>query len=120
MWTARSGNVVTKAPTARTSKQTGKGGMNCRRQVRSGTVGRTGLESFGVPNRLPLSQRSALTAKVALLEGRLFDGEGHRRHHLSDEQAGTLLSEINDLRHDLGWLGVDMRYQHTWPADIAS
>ena len=118
MCTARSESPVTTAPSARTCKPTDKGGLDCRRQVRCGTVGRTGLESFGVTRRLPLAQRSALAGKVALLEGRLFDEEGHRRRDLSEDRAGSLLDQINDLRHHLGWLGVDLRHQHTWPAEI--
>jgi hypothetical protein len=58
--------------------------------------------------------------KVAIWEGRLFDSEGQPRPGLSDEVATTLLREINDLRHDLGWLALDLGHHHIWPANIAS
>ena len=63
---------------------------------------------------------SVLVGKVAGLEGRLFDGEGHLRPGLTDELADTLLSEINDLRHDLGWLSLDLHHHQVWPAPLAS
>src|SRR5215469_9957023 len=80
----------------------------------------TELESFGAVCRLPLAQRSVMTGKVTMLEGLLFDGEGHQRAGLSDETATKLLDQINDLRHDLGWLEIDLVHQHIWPATIAS
>jgi hypothetical protein len=78
------------------------------------------LQSFGVRRRLPLAQRSAVAGKVAILEGRLFDRDGHRRPALSDEAAVNLLGEINDLRHNLGWLALDLAHHHMWPANVAS
>lgn len=77
-------------------------------------------ESYGMPRRLPLAQRTSLAGKVALLEGRLFDVDGHLRPGLSHELASTRLAEINDLRHDLGWLSVDLHHDYVWPADLAS
>jgi hypothetical protein len=58
--------------------------------------------------------------KVALLEGGLFDDEGHLRPGLSDEVATRRLGKINDLRGDLGWLRLDLHHHYVWPADIAS
>jgi hypothetical protein len=78
------------------------------------------VESYGLASRLPLAQRLVLVGKVAGLEGRLFDGEGHLRAGLSREMADTLLSEVNDLRHDLGWLSLDLRHHQVWPAHLAS
>jgi hypothetical protein len=85
------------------------------RRARSGTTSRTEAESYGLVPRLPLAQRSVLMGKVASSEGRLFDGEGHPHQGLSDEMAGTLLSEINDLRHELGWLSLDLHHHQIWP-----
>jgi hypothetical protein len=78
------------------------------------------LASFGVPRRLPLAERTVKAGKVAILEGRLFDIEGHSRPGLSDQVAATLLRDINDLRHALGWLALDLGHHHIWPAHIAS
>jgi hypothetical protein len=80
----------------------------------------TEFESFGVARRLPLAQRSVTAAKVAVLEGRLFDGQGHPWPGLSDRAATDLLGEINDLRRRLGWLALDLDHHHIWPAPLAS
>jgi hypothetical protein len=80
----------------------------------------TEFESFGVARRLPLAQRSLTAGKLAILEGRLFDLEGHPRPGLSDQAATTLLGEINDLRHHLGWLALDLDHHAIWPAHPAS
>ena len=86
-------------------------------QASGGSASSTEVAGYGLARRLPLTQRSVLVRKVALLERRLFDEDGRLRPDLGDEVAGTLLGEINDLRHDLGWLSVDLRHHHTWPAD---
>src|SRR5262249_56728156 len=87
-------------------------------QASGGFTSSTELAGYGLVRRLPLAQRSVLARKVALLEGRLFDEDGRLRPDLGDEVAGMLLGEINDLRHDLGWLSVDLRRHHTWPTDV--
>jgi hypothetical protein len=84
------------------------------------TSSSTDLASYGVARRLPRAQRSALAGRVTGLEGRLFDQDSHPRRDLSDQMARRLLGEINDLRHQLGWLPLDLHHHHLWPADIAS
>ena len=81
---------------------------------------RVGEESYGVPRRLPLAQRSAKAGRVTSLEGRLFDHDGHLRQGLDAQLVGGLLTQINELRHDLGWLSLDRRHQPIWPEHIAS
>jgi hypothetical protein len=54
------------------------------------------------------------------LEARLFDGEDRLRPGLSEQVAHALLSELNELRRELGWLELDLRHHHIWPTDIAS
>jgi hypothetical protein len=88
--------------------------------TRRSTANRSELASFGVPRRLPLPERTIKAEKVAILEGRLFDIDDHSRPRLSDQVATTLLAEINQLRHDLGWLGLDLGHHHVWPAHLAS
>ncbi len=84
------------------------------------TASRTESANYGIPPRLPLAQRSGLATRVALLEGRVFDEDGHLRQGLSDEAVRTWLGEINDLRRDLGWLTLDLRHDYVWPGAIAS
>ena len=79
-----------------------------------------GLESYGLPGRLPLAQRSFIAGRVTVLEGRLFDDDDHLRQNLDREQVDVLLSEINDLRLALGWLTLDRHHHHAWPQHIAS
>ena len=79
-----------------------------------------GEESYGVPRRLPLAQRSAMAGKVTALEGRLFDHDGHVRRGLDAEMVDGLLTQINELRHDLGWLWLDRHHQPIWPQHIAT
>ena len=118
MFTPRCGTTPTMSPGTRTPNQ----GAQTPAAVRSchARSSRTEVESYGLPPRLPLAQRSATVGKVASLEGRLFDGEGPVRQSLRHELADTLLSEINDLRHDLGWLSLDLHHHQAWPAHLAS
>ena len=93
--------------------------LSCQAKGRS-AISTELIAGCGLVRRPPLAQRSLLARKVALLEGRLFAEDGRLRRDLGDEVAGTLLGEINGLRHDLGWLSVDLRHHHTWPADVVS
>jgi hypothetical protein len=87
-------------------------------QANGESASSTELSGYGLARRPPLAQRSLLARKVTLLEGRLFDQDGRLRRDLGDEVAGPLLGEINDLRHHLGWLKVDLPHHHTWPTDV--
>ncbi len=121
MSTPRSGTTLTTSPGTTTSNQGGRAPAAVRScHARSSTTSRTEVASYGLAPRLPLAQRSVMVGKVASLEGRLFDGEGHLRQGLRHELADTLLSEINDLRHDLGWLSLDLHHHQMWPAHLAS
>jgi hypothetical protein len=110
---------MTRAERARTPDQAGPAAPGLSRLGIDSTAKRTEVESYGMPRRLPLAQRSLMARKVAVLEGRLFDDEGHLRQGLSDE-VSTRLIEINALRRDLGWLSLDLHHDYVWPADIAS
>jgi hypothetical protein len=118
--TLRSGTTMTKSERARIPSQRGLPGPDLLRLRTDTTVSPTEFEGYGIPRRLPLAQRSGMANRVALLEGRLFDDQGHLRPGLSDEVATTRLSKINDLRRDLGWLRLDLHHDYVWPADIAS
>ena len=120
MSTAQSGTAITKSERARPPSQLGLVGPDLLRLRTDTSVSPTEFESYGIPRRLPLALRSGMANKVALLEGRLFDDEGHLRPGLSDEVATTRLGKINDLRRDLGWLWLDLHHDYVWPADIAS
>ena len=120
MSTARSRTAVSTAPDATSLNKADRPRPTSRIRPGAAPLVETELESFGVARRLPLAQRSVTAGKVAILEGRLFDRKGHPRPGLSDQAATTLLGEINDLRHHLGWLALDLDHHHTWPAHLAS
>jgi hypothetical protein len=110
---------MTTFPGAETSRR-GAVAVDLAHCVTRSTDRPTGLEISDACPRLPLAQRSAMAGKVAILESRLFDTEDHPRKSLNEEVVGMLLDEINDLRHALGWLTVDLHHDHVWPADRAS
>jgi hypothetical protein len=74
-----------------------------------------GEQSYGMPRRLPLAQRSVMAGKVSSLEGHLFDHDGHVRRGLDAELVDSLLFQINELRHNLGWLSLDRHHHPRWP-----
>ncbi len=57
----------------------------------------------------------AAITRVNYLERLLFDGDGRLRRHTSPERADELLWAINDLRRQVGWLGLDLQHHHRWP-----
>ena len=120
MSTARFGTAMSAAPDATSLNKADRPPPTSRITPGAAPLVETELESFGVARRLPLAQRSLTVGKVAVLEGRLFDRQGHPRSRLSDHAATTLLGQINDLRRQLGWLALDLDHHHIWPAPLAS
>jgi hypothetical protein len=119
MSTAPSGTTITRAKCVRNPNQAGPAVADLAGLGTDTSASRTEFETYGIPRRLPLAQRSCLARRVALLEGRLFDDEGHLRPGMSDEVLRMRLSDINDLRRDLGWLTLDLGHDYVWPADTA-
>jgi hypothetical protein len=70
------------------------------------------------PTRLTPPEKTAAVAKVGCLERDLFDGD-RVRHTLSRDQAENLVGQINDLRHALGWLLIDLDRRWRWPRQAA-
>jgi hypothetical protein len=62
--------------------------------------------------------KTATVNKVDVLEQQLFDGEGHLRRGMTPERATNLLDQINVLRHELGWLHLDLHHRPVWPDDL--
>jgi hypothetical protein len=120
MPTPRSDTPMTRAQQARTPNEVGMSAADLPLLDTAGSESRTDSESYGVAQRLPLAQRSRMAGKVALLEVRLFDHDGHLRQELSDEMSSIRLGEINDLRRHLGWLSLDLHHDYVWPANIAA
>ena len=57
----------------------------------------------------------AAITRVNYLERLLFDGDGRLRRRTSPERADELLWAINNLRRQVGWLGLDLQHHHRWP-----
>lgn len=62
--------------------------------------------------------KAALISRVETLQTRLFDSEHHVRREITTPQATELLEQINVVRRELGWLGIDDHQQYLWPNDI--
>ena len=77
-----------------------------------------GSDSFDFGRHLSLAEKLALVNQVSILEGRLFDGQGHIRRGVSRDSAVEQLGEINIVRHDLGWLDLDLEHRLVWPTDV--
>jgi hypothetical protein len=63
----------------------------------------------------PAEKTTAIT-KVRYLERELFDDSGHIRRGISRSAAEEMVVLINDLRHALGWLEIDIDGHWRWPA----
>jgi hypothetical protein len=65
---------------------------------------------------LPRAEKTAAAAKVRYLERELFDDGGHIRRGVTPARAAEIVALINDLRHALGWLDIDLDGRWRWPA----
>ncbi len=65
-------------------------------------------------------EKTAAVANVRYLEQELFDHEGHIRRGVTRAAAGNTVGQINDLRHKLGWLEIDLEGRWRWPERAAS
>ena len=62
---------------------------------------------------------AAAVAKLNHLESLLFDGDSHVRPQHGPERAEHLLQAINQRRHQLGWLCLNMQHHYRWPDNIS-
>jgi hypothetical protein len=66
------------------------------------------------------TEKTAAVAKVRYLEQDLFDQDGHIRRGVTRTAAEETVALINDLRHRLGWLQIDLEGRWRWPERAAS
>jgi hypothetical protein len=69
-----------------------------------------------ISTTLPPAEKTAAITKVRYLERDLFDDSGHIRRGISRTTAEEMVVLINDLRHALGWLEIDIDGHWRWPA----
>lgn len=69
---------------------------------------------------LPRADKTAAVTKVRYLESELFDDSGHVRRGVSPARAEEIVASINDLRHTLGWLEIDLDGRWRWPASVGA
>jgi hypothetical protein len=61
------------------------------------------------------AQKTAAVTLVRYLERQIFDDDGHRRRHVKEPMLDELVGQINELRHVLGWLEIDLQGKWRWP-----
>jgi len=64
----------------------------------------------------PGDKADAIT-RVQLLEHETFDDGGHLRNGIDPAAAELTLEQINELRHVLGWLEIDLHGRWRWPVN---
>jgi hypothetical protein len=69
-----------------------------------------------ISKALPPAEKTAAITKVRYLEQELFDDSGHIRRGITRTTAEEMVVLINDLRHALGWLEIDIDGHWRWPA----
>ncbi len=69
-----------------------------------------------ISKALPPAEKTAAITKVRYLERELFDESGHIRRGIKRAAAEKKVALINDLRHALGWLEIDIDGHWRWPA----
>ena len=69
---------------------------------------------------LPRAEKTAAVTKVQYLEHELFDDSGHIRRGVTPVRAEEVVATINDLRHALGWLEIDLDGRWRWPATVGA
>ncbi len=62
-----------------------------------------------------LTEKAAAITRVQSLEHETFDDGGHLRGGVDQTAAELALDQINELRHLLGWLEIDLHGQWRWP-----
>jgi hypothetical protein len=72
------------------------------------------LDYTAVPALGPAEKTAAVT-RVRYLEGQLFDESGPTRRGVTEDQVQRRVSQINQLRHLLGWLEIDLHGRWRWP-----
>jgi hypothetical protein len=61
------------------------------------------------------SDKADPITRVQFLEHETFDDGGHLRSGIDPAAAERTLAQINELRHVLGWLEIDLHGRWCWP-----
>ena len=69
-----------------------------------------------ISKSLPPAEKTAAITRVRYLERELFDDSGHIRRRITRATAEEMVVLINDLRHALGWLEIDIDGHWRWPS----
>ena len=76
-----------------------------------------GSNSFSSANAIPPAEKAEAIALVQQMEHDTFDENGHLRSGIDQATAERVVAEINQLRHRLGWLEVDLQGRWRWPVN---
>jgi hypothetical protein len=61
------------------------------------------------------AEKTSAITRVRFLEHEVFDGDGHVRRRLNPAKVEEMVARINELRHTLGWLEIDLEGRWRWP-----
>ncbi len=67
------------------------------------------------PSGASPAETAAAITRVQFLERETFVDGGHLRGGVDRSAAELTVAEINELRHLLGWLEIDLHGQWRWP-----
>jgi hypothetical protein len=62
------------------------------------------------------ADQAAAISRVQFLEQATFEDGGHLRLGVDQATAELTVAQINELRHSLGWLEIDLCGRWLWPA----
>ena len=65
---------------------------------------------------IPPAEKTSAITRVRYLEQELLDGDGHVRRRTERAKAEETVAQINELRHTLGWLEIDLEGRWRWPS----
>jgi hypothetical protein len=80
----------------------------------NGTVSTTILD-YERPPALAPAEKTAAVTRVRYLERQIFDDDGYPRRNVKEPVLDEVVGQINQLRHCLGWLEIDLHGRWRWP-----
>jgi hypothetical protein len=69
---------------------------------------------------LPRAERTAAVNRMRYLEREVFDHSGHIQRGVTLARAEKIIALINDVRHVLGWLEIDLGGRWRWPDTVGA
>lgn len=74
------------------------------------------ISAQSILTAMPPAEKTSAITRVRYLEQELFDDGGHVRRRTNPAKAEATVALINELRHALGWLEIDLDGRWRWPS----